>query len=414
MPKLNSISKNLYILIAVALVFVIIFFSFKSVGGINKFRSSVTSFVELNEINNHNLSFDQVTKFFTDLAEKKGGRYAFQALKVARLGSNIDLHLVGHEIGDVLYKQEGVNAITSCDNDFRNACSHSIVIGLFGEKGEEALPIISDICRKAPGGIGAYTMCFHGLGHGVLAYEGYDMKKASEICQRTGTSKFGYNESIQCISGTVMEIIGGGFHDRDLWKTQRAKYLDPKKPLDLCFQDFIPSYSRFLCLDYLTPYLFEAVGADIGNPSSADLKKAFKLCDLIPENDRSSREACYGGFGKEFDGLVQGRDIRQGSINNLSPMKLKQISNWCLLAENREGIDACNIHAVNSLYWGGENNRGVSIVFCNEISDAYFKKSCFRALTNAVSYYIKDKSYRKSYCSELPDGYKEECRKILI
>src|SRR3989338_10209532 len=136
--------------------------------------------------------------------------------KAAPLGPNIDLHLLGHAVGDELYKQEGLNGITICDNDFRNACSHSIVIGLFYDKGDGALSEISEACRKAPGGSGAYTMCFHGLGHGILAATGYDMGKTAEYCKKTDTTTC-KRESTECIGGSVMEIIGGGFHDREIW-----------------------------------------------------------------------------------------------------------------------------------------------------------------------------------------------------
>src|SRR5438876_609575 len=83
-----------------------------------------------------NSNFDQLKSYFHDLAQKKGARYAFEILRQAPLGPNIDLHLLGHTVGDELYKQEGLNGITDCNNDFRNACSHSIVIGLFYDKGE--------------------------------------------------------------------------------------------------------------------------------------------------------------------------------------------------------------------------------------------------------------------------------------
>ena len=370
------------------------------------------SFTELADLS-VDAGFEEIKIFFKDLAEKEGGRYAFSALKEARLNPNIDLHLLGHEIGYVLYKQEGIEAITACDNDFRNACSHSVVIGIFSDKGESALKEIGEACKRAPGGIGAYTMCFHGLGHGILSYEGYDMQKASKVCQKTGTPEYGYSELDQCISGTVMEIIGGGFHDRDIWEKQRIKYLNKDDPLSLCRSDFIPSSSKFLCYDYLTPFLFEAAGADVGNPNAEDFKKAFKFCDQIPSAESGNRGACFGGFGKEFDGLVQRRDIRQGSINSISSEKLKQIYDLCLLAGDREGQRSCLTHAMNSLYWGGENDRAVSVRFCNEVSDPDFKQSCFSSLTSAVSYYIKDRSYRGEYCSEIPNDYKEECKRVL-
>src|SRR5437762_3691731 len=61
-------------------------------------------------------SFDQLKSYFQGLAQKKGARYAYEVLKAAPLGPNIDLHLLGHVVGDELYKQEGLNGITDCNN----------------------------------------------------------------------------------------------------------------------------------------------------------------------------------------------------------------------------------------------------------------------------------------------------------
>ncbi len=360
------------------------------------------------------MDFTKLKNFFQNLAEKKGGRYAFEVLKRITPGPNIDMHLLGHAVGDILYKQEGLNGITACDNDFRNACSHSIVIGLFFDKGDGALPEIAEACRKAPGGSGAYTMCFHGLGHGILSYEGYDFAKGAAMCLKTGTAEYNYQEGTQCIGGMVMEIIEGGGHDPELWAEQRKKYLDPRHPTALCENSSIPDQSKFMCYEYLTPYLFEAAGANAGNPTAEDFKKAFTYCKTLPASN-PNRNVCFGGFGKEFDGLVQSRDIRKDSFTKISDSGLKQIYTWCLFAADKNGTAACIVDAMNSLYWGGENDRSVAIRFCANIpeTDAYNRTSCVQNLTNAVAYYISDSSYRDSFCQELPQQYQDQCHARL-
>ena len=192
--KIRFSNKKYVFLLSVFLVLIVCFYLFQiivknsgSKFGLN--NPIPKNLLEVSDLSGKNLSFEELQKYFKDLADKKGARYAFAVLKVAPLGPNIDLHLLGHTVGDVLYKQEGASGITACNNDFRNACSHSIVVGLFYDKGEKALGPISEACRKAPGGSGAYTMCFHGLGHGILSYTGYDMAKAAEICKKTGTKE---------------------------------------------------------------------------------------------------------------------------------------------------------------------------------------------------------------------------------
>ena len=356
------------------------------------------------------LNFDQLKQYFQDLAKNKGARYAYGILKAAPLGPNIDLHLLGHVVGDELYKQEGLDGITSCNNDFRNACSHSIVVGLFYDKGDGALPEIAQACRKAPGGSGAYTMCFHGLGHGILAYEGYDMEKAAVMCQKTGTKEYAYQEPAQCQSGTVMEIVGGGGHDHEIWASQRPKYLDPKHPTSLCEQAYFPDNAKFFCYEYITPYLFEAAGANLGNPTPADFKIAFTFCASVPTENKNN---CYSGFGKEFVGIVQSRDIRQDALVKISDVSLSQVYKWCMLAGDTTGQAACVIDAMNNLYWGGENDPSIALRFCAQVADGYNQKSCYLNLVGSVSYYIKEKSYKEKFCSQVPDAYQVECKTRL-
>jgi len=355
-------------------------------------------------------SFEEFSDYFSNLAKKKGGAYAFEALKRAAVPSDIDMHLLAHVVGDILYAQKGLAGIKVCTEDFRNACSHSIVVGLFVEQGEGALSKIAQACYQAPGGSGAYTMCFHGLGHGILASTSYNLEKAVELCKKTGTPQYNNEESNQCISGTIMEIISGGGHDPGLWAKQRPKYFLQDDPLYPCSADFIPRQARYLCYLYLTPHLFEAAGTNTWTPTP----KAFAFCDKVPLADAGLRDACYGGFGKEFVGFVAGRDIRASSVGNMTESQLKEVYEFCLLAPNKEGTSFCIRGATNSLYWGGENDRRIALKFCSLMQDSWYQQGCFANLMGAVNYYIKDPVYKKEFCKEMPQDYQKECREKLL
>ncbi|MBI3335613.1 MAG: hypothetical protein HY001_03900 [Candidatus Portnoybacteria bacterium] len=358
-------------------------------------------------------SFDELSNFFTQLAKEKRARYAFEILKAMPVFPNIDMHLLAHVVGDELFKQEGVKGIEICTEDFRNACSHSIVVGLFSEKGEAALPEIAAICLQAAGGSGAYTMCFHGLGHGILAWAGYELPKAVEICKKTGTIQHQNREAAECVGGAIMEMTGG-VHDVRLRQEKSKIFLGNKgNSLYPCTSDFINKEISYMCYFYITPHLFELAGADLGSPQPEQFSKAFTFCETLPKNDKVSREACYGGLGKEFIGLILGRDIRKASIEGIRDDQLKQMYQWCLLTPNKEGSAACVLHIANSLYWGGENDRRLAIRFCSLIPDPYYGGSCFVNLIGAVGYYVQDAAYRRAFCEEIPDSFREECRMRL-
>ena len=152
----------------------------------------------------------------------------------------------------------------------------------------------------------------------------------------------------------------------------------------------------------------------MGFPTSADFEKAFPLCERLPVSDLRNRNSCYGGFGKEFTVLAMGRDIRASSIEKVTNEQLERIYDWCLLAKKREGIEACLSSAMQSLYWGGENDRRIATRFCSVLRDPYYERSCFMDLTGAVGYYIQDKNYRREFCQELPASYREICEGKLL
>ena len=52
-------------------------------------------------------------------------------------------------------------------------------------------------------------MCFHGFGHGVLAFSDYELPKALELCEKVGTEKYDYQEAKECVGGALMEMRGG-------------------------------------------------------------------------------------------------------------------------------------------------------------------------------------------------------------
>lgn len=354
-------------------------------------------------------SFQELTDFFADLAFEKGAVYAFEVLKIADLPPNTDVHLLGHTVGDILYEQEGSDGIQYCTPDFRNACSHTIVIGLFLDYGEDAIPIISDACHKAPGGKGAYTMCFHGLGHGVLAYTGYDMEKATELCDQMGTEEYAYREASECIGGVTMEMVSG-VHDPDLWQIQLANYLREDDPLYPCTADFISDRDRHMCITYWTPRLFQLAGTNLQKPDPDFFEQAFTFCQTL--NDQEDRQTCFASFGKEFIVLARDRDVR--NFGRMTDQEMLRSQKWCDLAPNREATKACLLSSVGSLYWGGENPPEVSIQFCNLVEDQEYRAACYNELIHAVDYYISDPTYHQLFCDQVVGEFEQQCKEVLL
>jgi hypothetical protein len=368
----------------------------------------VPSYSEVNELATKGLkSFQEYSTYFRELAEDKGAPYAFEILLRAEFPPQTDLHLLAHVVGDILYKQQGIQGIYVCTQDFRNACSHSVVIGILNEKGESALEEIADTCKKAPGGKGAYTMCFHGLGHGVLAFNQYRLEKAVEMCRKTGTVEYQNREFVECVGGTIMEMIAG-VHDPEVWEKESKNYFKTEDPLYPCTAPFMPREALGMCLTYLTPHLFLSAGMDLGNMNPELYPKAFSYCDALPPNDIEARDACYSGFGKEFIGLAQSRDVRD--IGSTKEPALRKIREWCGMAGTSAGTAYCNASALSSIFWGGENKPDAAFIFCDIAPTDAERGVCYTQLANAVAFYLPNSARGLALCDRMPEPARSECR----
>lgn len=351
-------------------------------------------------------SLQDYQSYFQKLSDRKGALYAFDVLREAPLVPGIDSHLLGHVIGDMLYRERGIKGIQYCTQDFRNACSHSVVIGILLEHGEGSLPEIADTCREAPGGKGAYTMCFHGLGHGVLAYNAYDLTRAVEMCKEVGTKEHNNGEAIECIGGATMEMIAG-VHDRGAWEKQVDNYFKQDDALYPCDASFMPDDARGVCYAYLTPRLFMAVGTEPLAPDPELIPKAFSFCRALPPG--KDRTACYGGFGKEFVGLTQDSDVRK--VGEMDAEDVAQVLGWCSLAGS-EGEADCISFALASMFWGGEVSPDPSFLLC-ESAEGELQDRCYRDLAGHIGYYLGLSNQTRTLCERFPERYVDFCRSQL-
>ena len=404
-------SKPIYLIIAIFILGVIVTLAFVGVSKDTEdpkpptpeeFKADQASLASLGS------DFGLISEFLTEMSNNKGALYAYDLLRFTRLGPNLDLHLLGHVVGDELYKQKGLDGMAHCTNDFRNACSHSIVVGALLENGLEVFDTVNDVCRQSPGGSGAYTMCFHGFGHGVLAYTEYNMEKMVELCLLTGTNEYGQNEAHQCIGGAVMEMKDG-IHDKELWAPQKNKFVDAENPLSLCRADYMPPGAKHFCYVYITPYLFDAIGGHGTRPTPDIFADSMKLCEV--ETEERYRRVCYAGFGKEY--ITLAKDLNIQAMNDLNSDEITKVDSWCNLAPHDYGALECKLEVVNSLYWGGENDFRAPVKYCSEIS-AKDRDPCFDRLYTNILSYRHTPELKQEICATVPPLLQSGCRAKLL
>jgi len=349
-----------------------------------------------------NLTFAQVLESLTEVSDEHGAEAAFDLLIESKLPKSIDSHLMGHFVGDILYDQQGIEGLTHCTDAIGFACAHSIVINALLDKGPSVFDEINDICGRVPGGNG-YGMCFHGFGHGVLAFTEYHLPEAIKACVQVGTEAYGYEEAEECVGGVIMEMRGG-IHNPRVWEQNGAQYLDKENPLYMCQADYMPDAYREYCYIYITPFIFDTITkADI--PTYKDFAPATNHC---ANASLEFQEACYGGFAKEYLGFILGRDIRL--VQTINTDQLTDLWQACEAAATPLARSHCAKYAVYNLYRSGSHPYEISADFCSLVSEDLSKNACFTNLQDQVFSHNESADYRTNFCTALQNNYGVECQ----
>lgn len=418
MRQATTHPKKIFIIIALFLSLFLVAEIFTSSNPIDGYE-----FEEVDEINGVEWNLDQYESYFRSLAEEKSAVYAFDVLRRVKIPVSINIHEIGHGIGYILYRQNGLEGLKSCTEEFRSACAHSLVISHLITFGTQAMIDVESVCRNAPGGKGAYSLCFHAVGHGLLAYAQYDFEKAVNLCTAVKYENSTSNDSesnqlrgyrfvdpeIECVGGVVMEMVAAS-HDRVAWATERKKFM-PKNEIHMpCNSLFMPDRFRSICYTYITERFISAAGVTETLPTNEDIENAMEYCNLIQNSE--IRISCFGGFGKLFVFYAnQGsQEEMQGNyVDRMSDQALEKVHSWCSLTHDIEGEHLCNGIALDTIFWIGQNSPIVSISFCKlSLTDSEGIR-CFDRLVSNIHYFIDDASTIESTCLLFPDDFRSGC-----
>lgn len=371
------------------------------------------SFPELAELNGvRGWDLQEYSNYFARLAKDKGGLYAYDVLRKAHIPSTTDIHEVAHGIGYALYAEKGLSGMGDCTQEFRNACSHALVIQAFLEYGNGALPEIIRACSSAPGGPYAYSTCMHGVGHGILAFLEYDYEKTLGECRAvrdmvSDSDWRGTPEDIwrKCVEGATMELDQGA-HDAVAWERAKANYFPEDDILMPCNAPYVDSTVKPMCYSYITWRFLEKAGAVRDMPSPEAYRNAMQYCLLIPEEEAGNRGGCFAGFGKNFIYMVS-EDERK--IASLPDSALEELNSWCSLAGNEKNKHPCILAVLTGLFLNGISTENTAIRFCAAETDISLLRSCYVHLISSARFVYTDAARFSAFCAKVPAELKARC-----
>lgn len=226
------------------------------------------------------------TKEFVQYKEQiltVGGKQAYQEFKKKNqlLKTNIQ-HNFAHVFGEALYSSLGLSGIRVCDSDFNYGCYHSVIGNALAREGLEKVAEINQQCSSTTD----FLKCQHGIGHGIIAYLGYEydnLEQALTICD----SLKNRDHIGGCFTGIFMEYNFQTMLSEDA----KVRHFDEKSPLYPCNK---------LAVNFQDPCFYEQANWWL-QVLPGDLKqKTIQIDQYCRDLPGGQRDACYSGLGIHY------------------------------------------------------------------------------------------------------------------
>src|SRR6185436_7584448 len=114
-------------------------------------------------------------QYWKEQIASEGGLSAYRDFsKIVANDPPSSQHRQAHEFGGLLYKVEGIAALSVCDLQFSMGCFHEFLGQAISDQGISVIDTLAHECSK----LDQFTQggCFHGIGHGIQAWLGYESK----------------------------------------------------------------------------------------------------------------------------------------------------------------------------------------------------------------------------------------------
>jgi len=206
---------------------------------------------------------------FMDALERE-----FLADDSSRIGGITACHDIAHGIGSAGIEalKDVPTVLASCSALCTYGCYHGTMERYIAKGGniEKEIPLL---CSSVPEK--DRSACFHGLGHGIADFVGYDLREAFVLCDKLEAEDARRN----CGSGVFMEVYEPSTFDRS----------SPPLPEDIpSFCASLPGVYDEVCFRNSSSYEYAR---------SRDMQKAFAVCKGA---DPDFRWPCAVGLGQNI------------------------------------------------------------------------------------------------------------------
>jgi hypothetical protein len=293
-------------------------------------------------------------------------------------------HEFVHYLGADLYKAKNnlaeafINGSSLCDSGmFHGIMEGYIQVETTGQT--NPLQRLPEIASHACDGLnnhpavspGMYSLCFHGLGHGLMAVLDYELPTALSYCDKAAQNFIG-----SCYTGVFMENnTTAAFPE---WSNHLSKYTgslkDPTYPCRILDKKYLENCYRHQAVALLADIRF-------------DYKEGFKLCTLFPPQ---YQDICVIGMSNNIPGP------------HIDTVGVEQTCRLALDIDERT-YTLCLKGALQQLVQFHTGNPLPAVEFCSSAVEDK-QPDCWQEAAIQVSSWVPDNGRNQNICKDFPEG----------
>ncbi len=287
-------------------------------------------------------------------------------------GKHGDCHQTAHRLGRFAYQLYANDVFQQCSIECHSGCYHGAIEYYFKEYGTTDIPTaLNTICGNQENGFFAHQ-CFHGIGHGLMAWTDYELLEALQKCDLLQDGKN------SCYTGAFMENVVASLAENK--STHVSKYVndDPQYPCSIVEDKY-----KWDCYFFQTARMKEIF--------NNDFRKVAEACADAPE---AYQRNCFESMG---------RDISGNTIMNVD----KSIE-LCQSAPPKGPRIACLKGAVQDMFWDS-SGQDKSLSFCKKLTDLNEKSECYNTIFERAPLVISSQEELKMFCEKAEERYQNSC-----
>jgi hypothetical protein len=295
----------------------------------------------------------------------------------------VDCHQRVHKVGRFSYELFGNKAFTVLNSECMSGYTHGVTEAFFHEHGTENLnKNLELICQGQQSGFYAHQ-CFHGVGHGLMAYNDYDLPVALKSCDNLQ----GDASKESCYTGVFMENVVGAIavdeakisHNTNEFHSSSWLSNDPLFPCNAVEDQY-----KSACYIFQTSRMIKLPNFDFQAVASTCTKA-----------EASYQSICF---------LSMGRDVSSGYGSSYAEIEAV-CSNY---TNNTNYQRNCIAGASQDKFWH-ESQQDDALKMCKAMQQTSSKQTCYETISARGSEIITSHDSSQAFCTKFEPEYAKLC-----